>query len=197
MSLVRLYINGISYSGTQNNMYALILSEMNSKLRLPIIVGAFEAHAIATALDKEEKKRRPQTHDLFKNFADQFQIRVKQVVIHKFSEGIFYTNMICEQAGQEYYIEARPSDAIALAIRFGTPIFTYKDILNEAGIVLSFTNQEEDTLQEISYSETNQKKEWKSYLTDELKTLLNESLEKEDYETAAQIRDEINRRKTI
>lgn len=196
MSLVRLYIKGISYSQTQGSTYALILSEMNSKLHLPIIVAALEAHAIAVALNKEEKKQPQLTHDLLKNIVDTFQIHIKQVIIHKFSEGIFYTTMICERQGEEHYIEARPSDAIALAIRFQAPIFTYKDILNQAGVVLAFDNQDE-IQQKDTKSDSFDKKEWKSYLTDELKSLLNEALQKENYEIAAQIRDEITRRKTI
>src|SRR5690554_2677923 len=136
MSLVRLNIKGISYSQTQNGAYALILSEVEGERKLPIVIGAFEAQAIAIALEKEIRPPRPLTHDLFKNFADRFDIVVKQVIIHKLVDGIFYSSIICERDRIEEIIDARTSDAIALALRFEAPIFTYKNILDKAGIYL-------------------------------------------------------------
>ncbi|MEL6305152.1 MAG: bifunctional nuclease family protein, partial [Bacteroidota bacterium] len=136
MSLVRLKIKGISYSQTQNGAYALILNEVEGDRKLPIVIGAFEAQSIAIALEKEIKPPRPLTHDLFKNFSDRFQIVVKQVIIHKLVDGVFYSSIICERDKVEEIIDARTSDAIALALRFDAPIFTYKNILDKAGIFL-------------------------------------------------------------
>ena len=136
MSLVKLTIKGISYSQTQNGAYALILNEVDGIRKLPIVIGAFEAQSIAIALEKEIKPPRPLTHDLFKSFADRFDIVVKQVIIHKLVDGVFYSSIICERDKIEEIIDARTSDAIALALRFNAPIFTYKNILDKAGIDL-------------------------------------------------------------
>jgi len=134
MSLIRLNIKGISYSQTQNGAYALILSEENGDQKLPIVIGAFEAQSIAIALEKEIMPPRPLTHDLFKTFAIRYDIVVQQVIIHKLLDGVFYSSIICERDGIEEIIDARTSDAIALALRFDAPIFTYKNILDKAGI---------------------------------------------------------------
>lgn len=136
MSLVRLTIKGISYSHTQNGAYALILNEMDGERKLPIVIGAFEAQAIAIAIEEDLKPPRPLTHDLFKTFCDRYQIVVKQVIIHKLVDGVFYSSIICERDGVEEIIDARTSDAISLALRFDAPIFTYKNILDKAGIYL-------------------------------------------------------------
>ena len=136
MSLIRLKIKGISYSQTQSGAYALILSEVDGKRKLPIVIGAFEAQSIAIALEKEIQPPRPLTHDLFKNFSDRFDIVVKQVIIHKLVDGVFYASLICERDKIEEVIDARTSDAIALSLRFSAPIFTYKNILEKAGIIL-------------------------------------------------------------
>lgn len=141
MSLVKLSIKGISYSQTQNGAYALILNEVDGDKKLPIVIGAFEAQSIAIALEKEIKPPRPLTHDLFKNFAERFDIKVKQVIIHKLVDGVFYSSIICERDKIEEIIDARTSDAIALALRFNSPIFTYKNILDKAGIFLNNTNE--------------------------------------------------------
>src|SRR4029078_3412460 len=137
MSLIKLTIKGISYSQKQNRDYALILYEVDGDRKLPIVIGAFEAQSIAIALEKEIKPPRPLTHYLFKNFADRFDIVVKQVIIHKLVDGVFYSSIICERDKIEEIIDARTSDAIALALRFNAPIFTYKNILDKAGIYLS------------------------------------------------------------
>ncbi|TDN90480.1 hypothetical protein DET49_105142 [Salegentibacter sp. 24] len=208
MSLVRLNIKGISYSQTQNGAYALILSEVDGERKLPIVIGAFEAQSIAIALEKEIKPPRPLTHDLFKNFADRFEITVKQVIIHKLVDGVFYSSLICERDKIEEIIDARTSDAIALALRFDAPIFTYKNILDKAGIFLkgdeaqqqeATKEQEEEIISEellpddinIKSDDTNYKK----LSLDELKTLLSQAVNNEDYEKAARIRDEISKRK--
>src|SRR6187399_2747294 len=148
MSLVKLTIKGISYSQTQNGAYALILNEVDGDRKLPIVIGAFEAQSIAIALEKEIKPPRPLTHDLFKNFADRFDIVIKQVIIHKLVDGVFYSSMICERDKIEEIIDARTSDAIALALRFNAPIFTYKNILDKAGIFLKINPDTENPEQQ-------------------------------------------------
>ena len=204
MSLVKLTIKGISYSQTQNGAYALILNEVDGDRKLPIVIGAFEAQSIAIAIEKEIKPPRPLTHDLFKSFADRFDIVVKQVIIHKLVDGVFYSSIICERDKIEEIIDARTSDAIALALRFNAPIFTYKNILDKAGIYLdnpssTETNVENDDV--LSHPETfgqddkTQKEEGYSKLTiEELNLLLETAVQDEDYEKAAKIRDEISKR---
>lgn len=206
MSLVKLSIKGISYSQTQNGAYALILNEVDGDKKLPIVIGAFEAQSIAIALEKEIKPPRPLTHDLFKNFAERFDITVKQVIIHKLVDGVFYSSIICERDKIEEIIDARTSDAIALALRFNSPIFTYKNILDKAGIFLNNTNdsnKEEGDLDSILSNsepfdqeiESNQSENtYTAKRIQELNELLAEAVENEDYEKAAKIRDEISKR---
>ncbi|MBD3864607.1 bifunctional nuclease family protein [Olleya marilimosa] len=202
MSLVRLNIKGISYSQTQNGAYALILNELDGDRKLPIVIGAFEAQSIAIALEKEIRPPRPLTHDLFKNFSDRFDIVVKQVIIHKLVDGVFYSSLICERDNIEEIIDARTSDAIALALRFDAPIFTYKNILDKAGIYLKVdpTKEEdpdniliEDILNEDIEIEPSQD-DYFSKTVEELHNLLDEAVTNEDYEKAAKIRDEISKR---
>ncbi|PHS07387.1 MAG: hypothetical protein COA88_08620 [Kordia sp.] len=198
MSLVRLNIKGISYSQTQNGAYALILTEVDGERKLPIVIGAFEAQSIAIALEKEIKPPRPLTHDLFKSFADRFQIIVKQVIIHKLVDGVFYSSIICERDKIEEIIDARTSDAIALALRFNAPIFTYKNILDKAGIYLNLPAKEddpEDMLNEDIVFEEQDPTTNHSHLTlQELNEALSEAVANEDYEAAVKIRDEISKR---
>ncbi|QBZ97515.1 bifunctional nuclease family protein [Flavobacterium sangjuense] len=208
MSLVKLTIKGISYSQTQNGAYALILNEVDGERKLPIVIGAFEAQSIAIALEKEIKPPRPLTHDLFKSFADRFDIVVKQVIIHKLVDGVFYSSIICERDKIEEIIDARTSDAIALALRFSAPIFTYKNILDKAGIYLNnpteLENQNPDDEGVLSTPETFGLDSEGNASTDVYKSMslseLHESLEKavqnEDYEKAAKIRDEISKRES-
>ena len=207
MSLVKLTIKGISYSQTQNGAYALILNEVDGDRKLPIVIGAFEAQSIAIALEKEIKPPRPLTHDLFKNFADRFDIVVKQVIIHKLVDGVFYSSIICERDKIEEIIDARTSDAIALALRFSAPIFTYKNILDKAGIYLNITPSDDpaqDNEDIISNSEnfgledeSNQSGEtYKKHSLAELNELLEGAVQDEDYEKAAKIRDEISKRES-
>lgn len=205
MSLVRLHIKGISYSQTQSGAYALILSEVEGDRKLPIIIGAFEAQSIAIALEKELKPPRPLTHDLFKSFADRFEIVVKQVIIHKLVDGVFYSSIICERDKIEEIIDARTSDAIALALRFQAPIFTYKNILEKAGIYLKVSpkkdlpRKEQEAIEKIlTGEEPSQKsstKSYKNYSLSELEKMLKKAVNNEDYETAAHLRDEISKRK--
>lgn len=206
MSLVKLTIKGISYSQTQNGAYALILNEVDGERKLPIVIGAFEAQSIAIALEKEIKPPRPLTHDLFKNFADRFDIVVKQVIIHKLVDGVFYSSIICERDKIEEIIDARTSDAIALALRFNAPIFTYKNILEKAGIYLKANpleaNKDAQTMDGVLTSpevfgqeESNQSGEtYTKQSLSELIELLEGAVQDEDYEKAAKIRDEISKR---
>lgn len=198
MSLVRLNIKGISYSQTQSGAYALVLSEVDGTRTLPIVIGAFEAQSIAIALEKEIKPPRPLTHDLFKTFADRFHIAIKQVIIHKLVDGVFYSSLICERDKIEEIIDTRTSDAIALATRFNAPIYTYENILDKAGIYLKAKDEltdEKDTLSIEKLIEEPEKAS--SYTKDTLEELnekLNKAVQNEDYELAAKIRDEITKR---
>tara|TARA_B110000444_G_scaffold71710_1_gene67444 strand:+ start:86 stop:706 length:621 start_codon:yes stop_codon:yes gene_type:complete len=206
MSLIRLKIKGISYSQTQSGAYALILSEVDGKRKLPIVIGAFEAQSIAIALEKEIQPPRPLTHDLFKNFSDRFDIVVKQVIIHKLVDGVFYASLICERDKIEEVIDARTSDAIALSLRFSAPIFTYKNILEKAGIILKNDHEKgeddastEESLLfddlELEAEETEMKKDSHQHRSiGQLRELLTKAVVNEDYETAAKIRDEISKR---
>ena len=202
MSLIKLTIKGISYSQTQSGAYALVLSEMGGKRTLPIIIGAFEAQSIAIALEKEIRPPRPLTHDLFKTFSERFHITVKQVIIHKLVDGIFFSSLICEKDGVEEIIDTRTSDAIAIAIRFLAPIYTYENILDKAGIYLKI--EEEIAIKEILEPETIQVtleqtdssnlSDFSEYSIQELQHQLKEAVANEDYETAAKVRDEISKR---
>ena len=208
MSLVRLKIKGISYSQTQNGAYALILNEVEGDRKLPIVIGAFEAQSIAIALEKEIKPPRPLTHDLFKNFCDRFGIVVKQVIIHKLVDGVFYSSIISERDGDEEIVDARTSDAIALALRFNAPIFTYNTILDKAGIFLKFSSKEKDEENDdsIMVDEILQEGEtveiesgagdaYREMTLEELHKELDKAVANEDYEKAAKLRDEISKRK--
>ena len=198
MNLVQLLINGISYSQTQNGAYALILSEIEGERKLPIVIGTNEAQSIAIAIEKEIKPPRPLTHDLFKNFCLRFDIKIKQVIIHKLVDGVFYSSVICERDGIEEIIDSRSSDAIALAIRFEAPIYTYENILKKAGVVLKIEKEidEKSLLKELFSDESSEKLEtdFKEKSTKELEELLKIAVQNENYESAAKIRDEISNR---
>ena len=198
MNLVELLINGISYSQTQNGAYALILSEIEGERKLPIVIGTNEAQSIAIAIEKEIKPPRPLTHDLFKNFCQRFDIKIKQVIIHKLVDGVFYSSVICERDGIEEIIDSRSSDAIALAIRFEAPIYTYETILQQAGVVIQIEKEinEKSLLKEL-FSDENKNSEnlhFKEKSTTELEELLKIAIQDENYESAAKIRDEISNR---
>lgn len=199
MSLIKLTIKGISYSQTQSGAYALVLSEMEGTRTLPIIIGAFEAQSIAIALEKEIRPPRPLTHDLFKTFSERFEVNIKQVIIHKLVDGIFFSSLICEKDGVEEIIDTRTSDAIAIAVRFQAPIYTYENILDKAGIYLKI--EEEIAIKENLDPEAVEIKVeeapsggFSALTLKELHDKLNEAVANEDYELAAKIRDEISKR---
>ena len=199
MSLVRLNIKGISYSQTQSGAYALVLSEVEGERTLPIIIGAFEAQSIAIALEKEIKPPRPLTHDLFKSFADRFNIIVKQVIIHKLVDGVFYSSLICECDKIEEIIDARTSDAIALATRFNAPIFTFENILDKAGVILKIKDetkiaQSKFKMEDLVSDVVEETTSYKDESLKELQNKLEKAVANEDYELAAKLRDEISKR---
>ena len=187
MSLVELAVNRISYSQSQNGAYALILEEIDGKRKLPIVIGGFEAQSIAIALDKEIQPPRPLTHDLFKNFANNYDIKIKQVIIHKLIDGIFFSSVICERNKEEEIFDARTSDAIALALRFESPIYTYDKILDKAWIILK---KEIKDKKQKKFDES-----FKGFSIKQLNKKISKAIEEEDYELAAKLRDEINQRK--
>ena len=197
MNKIRLNVLGISYSQTQSGAYALVLSEESGQRRVPIIVGGFEAQAIAIQLEGL-KPPRPLTHDLFVNFALSFKINFIEVNIYKLEEGVFFSKLICDNGQTRISIDARTSDAIALALRFKCPIYTTEDILNRAGIVIDFENETKAKKIEPEELKTEvpvaANEELKELSMDELKDLLDEAIGKENYERASIIRDEINRR---
>jgi|TARA_B110000908_G_C10266467_1_gene464459 hypothetical protein len=201
MKTVQLNIIGLTYSQSQSNAYALLLGEEKGKRRLPIVIGAFEAQSIAVALEKKSMPPRPLTHDLFTSLALSYNIYLKEVMIHKLKNGIFYSTLVCELNGEIKQIDSRTSDAIALALRFNCPIYTYEGILKQAGIILdekkttnlSLANYSSESSDDISTRKTlnfNIAEQTKL----ELNSKLTVALEKEDYELAALIRDELNRR---
>jgi bifunctional DNase/RNase len=192
MEKVKLEIVGLSYSQTQSGAYALVLSEENGSRRLPIIIGGFEAQAIAIELEKMTPTR-PLTHDLFKNFALSFDITVDEVIIYNLVEGVFYSKLVCSRNGETIEIDARTSDAIAIGVRFNCPVFTYESILSSAGIQLDDAS-DFDAPAELDEVEVPEKQGVASLSIEELEQQLNEALENEDYELASRLRDEINRR---
>ena len=199
MKKVRLEIVGLSYSQTQSGAYALVLGESAGTRRLPIIIGGFEAQAIAIELEKMTPSR-PLTHDLFKTFSETFDINVNEVLIYNLVEGIFYAKLVCNDGTKDVEIDARTSDAIALAVRFNCPIYTYEFILKSAGIVLDdeaagLTSNVEADVEIKEGDETVKEGGLQSKSTEELKNLLQKAIDDEQYETASRIRDELNNRK--
>jgi len=197
MNRVRLNVLGISYSQTQSGAYALVLSEEGGKRRIPIIIGGFEAQAIAIQLEGLTPPR-PLTHDLLVSFAKSFEVELIDVQIYKLEEGVFFSKLHCIRESKEIFIDARTSDAIALALRFGCPIYTSEDIVEKAGIVLEIEEGEEAVPEEIEettpkHSET-EKDQYSSMSMADLKASLNEAVMNEDYERASRIRDEIKKR---
>jgi hypothetical protein len=197
MKKIKLDIVGLSYSQTQSGAYALVLGEVSGRRRLPIIIGAFEAQAIAIEIEKMTPSR-PLTHDLFKSFAQAYHITVQEIVIYNLVDGIFYSKLMCFDGKRTVEIDARTSDAIAIAVRFDCPIYTYEFILSTAGIVIEgndfvYLENINDTPEEKVVSPAGG---FTSLSVDELKTRLKEALAEESYEKAAKIRDELNRRKS-
>jgi bifunctional DNase/RNase len=192
MKKIRLEILGMSYSQSQSGAYALILGVVGENRRLPIIIGGFEAQAIAIELEKM-KPTRPLTHDLFKSFATQFNINLKEVVVNKFENGIFYSKLVCEADQHVIEIDSRTSDAVALAIRFKCPIFTYEEIIGEAGI--SMEAESAQSTEKFTSKDPELKGDFSDYLQDELKEMLDKAVAEENFELASRLRDEINKRK--
>jgi len=193
---LKLEIVGLSYSQTQTGAYALVLGEAKGKRRLPIIIGGFEAQAIAIELEKMTPSR-PLTHDLFKSFAETFNILVNEVIIYNLVEGIFFAKLICNDGNRDVEIDARTSDAIALAVRFDCPIYTYEFILSSAGIILEDQASSPETgkgVEEVAV-ENKDNGEFGSRSTEELQEMLTQALSDEEYERASKIRDELNQRK--
>jgi bifunctional DNase/RNase len=197
MKKIKLDIVGLSYSQTQSGAYALVLGEISGRRRLPIIIGSFEAQAIAIEIEKMTPSR-PLTHDLFKSFAQAYHIVVQEIIIYNLVDGIFYSKLICSDGKKTVEIDARTSDAIAVAVRFDCPIFTYEFILSTAGIVIEgndfvyLENINEPPDEKVTASPSGG---YNALSVDELKTRLQEALAEESYEKAAKIRDELNRRK--
>ena len=204
MGKIKLNVLGISYSQTQSGAYALVLSEEEGNRRIPIIVGGFEAQAIAIELEGLAPPR-PLTHDLFKNFADSYGVHIVEVNIHKLEDGVFFANILCDNGSERMTLDARTSDAIALALRFKCPIFTTDEIVEKAGIVLDFEmgtdlkNPDIPKEQEVKAPPGKSKKgtlhpDLSETSMEDLRSMLAEAVSKEDYEKASEIRDEINRR---
>ena len=204
MGKIKLNVLGISYSQTQSGAYALVLSEEDGNRRIPIIVGGFEAQAIAIELEGLSPPR-PLTHDLFRNFSESYGIRILEVNIHKLEDGVFFANILCDNGDQQITLDARTSDAIALALRFQCPIFTTDEIVEKAGIILDFEKdtgpEQTETPKDQEIVPAPEKPKKKTIHPDisessmeELKLLLTDAVSKEDYERASEIRDEINKR---
>ena len=200
MKKIKLEILGLSSSQSQTGSFALVLGEVSGNRRLPIIIGMFEAQAIAIEIEKIIPNR-PMTHDLFKSFASSFHFHVEEIIISDLKEGVFFAKVVCSDGLKKTEIDARPSDAIAIGLRFDAIIYTYETILAEAGIVL--TDQEEEEAEVKPEAKAKVKKEppkktlsedYKNYSIDKLKDLLKDALGKEDYEKAAKIRDELGKR---
>ncbi|MDA8714895.1 bifunctional nuclease family protein [Flavobacteriales bacterium] len=196
MKKIQLDIVGLSYSQTQSGAYALVLCETEGQRRLPIIIGGFEAQAIAIELESMQPSR-PLTHDLFKSFAKEFEIEVTEVIIYNLVEGIFYAKIMCLQNGREVKIDSRTSDAIALAVRFNCPIYTFEFILGTAGVVVEDQENEDLAESDVSMEElVTSKENIESISLADLESQLKEAIANEDYENASRIRDEIDRRKS-
>jgi uncharacterized protein len=194
MKKIELEIVALSHSITQTHSYAVVLGEVNGLRRLPIVIGGFEAQAIAVALEKMQPSR-PLTHDLMKNFMNAFGVELNEVIINDLQEGIFFSKLVCSTENDTVEIDSRTSDALALAVRFGCPIFTFENILESAGIMMEETTKKKKVAGEPVENITTSSEDLRSMSLEELNTLLNEVLESEDYIRAIAIRDEINSRK--
>jgi len=199
---IKLEILGLSSSQSQAGSFALVLGEVEGNRRLPIIIGMFEAQAIAIEIEKIVPNR-PMTHDLFKSFANAFHFHVEEIIISDLKEGVFFAKIVCTDGLKKSEVDARPSDAIAVGLRFDAPIFTFENILAEAGIVLTDEEEEDEkektepkSEKKVKVKKENIKKgdDYKSYAIEKLNELLKEAIEKEDYEKAAKIRDELGKR---
>jgi len=191
MEKIKLDIIALSHSVTQSHNYAVVLGEEEGNRRLPIVIGGFEAQAIAVAMENMSPNR-PLTHDLFKNTLTAFEIELKEIIINNLVDGIFYAQLVCVKDGEQLEIDSRTSDAIAMAVRYDCPIYTYDFIMDSAGVVLDEPNEESSTK---TKKEPSKKKNLSQYSVQALNKMLDDVLQSEDYEKAAKIRDEINRRK--
>lgn len=194
MKKIELEIVALSHSITQTHSYAVVLGEVNGMRRLPIVIGGFEAQAIAVALERMQPSR-PLTHDLMKNFMLAFNVELHEIVINDLQEGIFYSKLLCSTDHDTVEIDSRTSDALALAVRFGCPIYTYEHILESAGILMEDEEKKKEEVPVTSTNESGEKEDLKSLSIEELQTLLNDVLEQEDYIRAIAIRDELSNRK--
>jgi uncharacterized protein len=199
---IKLDILGLSSSQSQSGSFALVLGEEKGERRLPIIIGMFEAQAIAIEIEKIIPNR-PMTHDLFKSFAHQFEFTVEEIIIYDLKEGVFFARIVCKNGTKTIEIDSRPSDAIAIGLRFGATIYTYEKILDEAGVVLSEEDEEIDLKESSKKSKKEEeepeliekkKKSIKDFSIETLNKMLKEALDKEDYEQAAKLRDELSKR---
>lgn len=196
MKKIELEIVALSHSITQTHSYAVVLGELNGLRRLPIVIGGFEAQAIAVALERMNPSR-PLTHDLMKNFMLAFNVELHEVVINDLQEGIFYSKLVCSSENDTVEIDSRTSDALALAVRFGCPIYTYDTILESAGILMENDEKKKKAAasSQVTTEGSSERDDLKALTLEELNTLLNDVLEQEDYIRAIAIRDEINLRK--
>src|SRR6478736_7535437 len=194
MKKIELEIVALSHSITQTHSYAVVLGEVNGLRRLPIVIGGFEAQAIAVALERMQPSR-PLTHDLMKNFMNAFNVELMEIVINDLQEGIFYSKLVCVNEHDTVEIDSRTSDALALAVRFGCPIYTYDHILESAGILMEDNNKKKSSDIPVDEVSEASREELSKLSVEELNTLLNDVLEQEDYIRAIAIRDEINKRK--
>jgi bifunctional DNase/RNase len=196
---IKLEILGLSSSQSQTGSFALVLGETEGNRRLPIIIGMFEAQAIAIEIEKIVPNR-PMTHDLFKSFANNFHFTVEEIIISDLKEGVFFGKIVCSDGLKKTEIDARPSDAIAIGLRFDSRIYTYENILAEAGIVLTDESEEEKPEPKVEKAKvkketsSTRKDDFKNYSVDRLNEMLKDAIDKEDYERAAKIRDELSRR---
>lgn len=198
---IKLEILGLSSSQSQTGSFALVLGEADGNRRLPIIIGMFEAQAIAIEIEKIIPNR-PMTHDLFKSFANSFHFHIEEIMISDLKEGVFFAKIVCTDGLKKVEVDARPSDAIAIGLRFDSPIFTYEAILAEAGIVLTDQEEEEEKAETKAEPKARSKKEsgkksgddYQNYTVEKLNDLLKDAIDKEDYERAAKIRDELSKR---
>jgi len=190
MKKIELDIIALSHSVTQSNNYAVVLGEQDGVRRLPIVIGGFEAQAIAVAMERMTPTR-PLTHDLFKNTLNIFDIELKEIIINDLLDGVFYAKLVCQHDNKVIEVDSRTSDALALAVRFNCPVYTYEFILESAGVVLE---GDEEAREAVPMSGGSGKKGLESYSIDTLNKMLEEAINKEDYEKAAKIRDEITRR---
>ena len=195
MNKVSLEIVGLTYSESSTGAYVLILGDKNSQRKLPIVIGSAEAESIAVGIDKQ-RGGRPLTHDLFLRFAKEFNVEIKEVVINRFREGVYYAMLVCQQGNDITMVDARPSDAIAIAVRVGCDIFAYETVMQEAGIIMEDIEEQAQEPEEAPYTinKVGEHTNFELLTVHELEDMLQEAIDNEDYQKAAQIRDEIKGR---